>query len=183
MKPNQITKLIGRCGALALAAILSCGAFASCGKKDPDHDCGTSSQSERETVPSKTFTDVGLTVTLTDSFKKTSVEGYTVAYEATDAMLLALKENDSILKGYTLDQYAKQVISNNTTIQGKTVKHEDGLTYFEFESTVDGVTYGYFATVYQNGDDYWLLQFASTKPQYNRMRPAFVKYAKSVTFS
>lgn len=98
-------------------------------------------------------------------------------------MLLGLKENDSTLKGYTLDQYAKLVISNNSTLQDKTVKHEDGLTCFEFESTVDGVTYSYFATVYQNGNDYWLLQFASKKTQYSRMRPEFVKYAKTVTFS
>lgn len=69
MKPNQTTKLIGRCGALALAAILSCGAFASCGKD------GTSSQSEQETASPKTFTDAGLSITLTDSFKKTTVEG------------------------------------------------------------------------------------------------------------
>ena len=101
MKPNQTTKLIGRCGALALAAILSCGAFASCGKD------GTSSQSEQETASPKAFTDAGLTITLTDSFKKTTVEGYTIGYEATNVMLLGLKENDSTLKGYTLDQYAK----------------------------------------------------------------------------
>ena len=177
MKPNQTTKLIGRCGALALAAILSCGAFASCGKD------GTSSHSEQETASPKTFTDAGLSITLTDSFKKTTVEGYTIGYEATNVMLLGLKENDSTLKGYTLDQYAKLVISNNSTLQDKTVKHEDGLTCFEFESAVDGVTYSYFATVYQNGNDYWLLQFASKKTQYSRMRPEFVKYAKTVTFS
>lgn len=190
MKQNQKpdSGLICRCGALALAAILSCGAFVSCGtKNEPAQGTGTSAQSTEATVDShqKTFTDAGLTVTLSDSFKKSAVQGYTVCYEASDPMqlLLGLKENSSTLNGYTLDQYAKQVISNNAALQGKTVKHDNGLTYFEFESTVDGVTYGYFAAVYQNGNDYWLLQFSSTKANYSRLRPDFVIYAKSVSFS
>lgn len=35
MKQNSGIRLIGRCGALALAAVLSCGAFAAC-KKQPN---------------------------------------------------------------------------------------------------------------------------------------------------
>ena len=63
------------------------------------------------------------------------------------------------------------------------MKHDGGLTYFEFESTADGVTYSYLAVVYQNGSDYWLFQFASQKKDYNSMRANFMKYAKTVRFN
>lgn len=180
MKQNSGIRLIGRCGALALAAVLSCGAFAAC-KKQPNAE--QNGQTDTADLHQKEFTDAGVTVTLSDSFKKSTVTGYTIAYEATDSLLLGLKENDSSLNGKTLDQYANLVISNNASLQGISVKHDDGLTYFEFESTVDDVTYRYFAAVYQNGDDYWLMQFASQKKDYNAKRADFVKYAKSVRFS
>lgn len=191
MKQNRTVRLIGRCGALALATIFSCGAFAACSKdKDPDPDAGkatgTIAPTEEVTTADphqKTFTSAGMTITLSDDFQKSTVPGYTVGFESDDAVLLALVENDDALKGYTLDQYANKVISNNASLKGKTVKHDGGLTYFEFESTADGVTYSYLAVVYQNGSDYWLFQFASQKKDYNSMRANFMKYAKTVRFN
>ena len=64
----------------------------------------------------KTFSDEGMTITLTSDFSKQSMDGYTVCYAAKTAAVFALHEtNDQFaaagLNDVTLEQYAAQAHS------------------------------------------------------------------------
>ena len=61
----------------------------------------------------KTFSDEGMTITLTSDFSKQSMDGYTVCYASKTAAVFALHEtNDQFaaagLNDVTLEQYAAQ---------------------------------------------------------------------------
>ena len=68
----------------------------------------------------KTFSDEGMTITLTSDFSKQSMDGYTVCYAAKTAAVFALHEtNDQFaaagLNDVTLEQYAALVMQNNSS--------------------------------------------------------------------
>lgn len=67
----------------------------------------------------KTFSNEGMTITLTSDFSKQSMDGYTVCYAAKTAAVFALHEtNDQFaaagLNDVTLEQYAALVMQNNS---------------------------------------------------------------------
>ena len=75
------------------------------------------------------------------------------------------------------------VISANslTNVEVKTAS-DNKVTYFTYESTVDGVSYSYVATVFKGTDAFWLIQFSSTTNSFNaEMQDTFLGYAASVT--
>ncbi len=68
----------------------------------------------------KTFSNEGMTITLTSDFSKQSMDGYTVCYAAKTAAVFALHEtNDQFaaagLSDVTLEQYAALVMQNNSS--------------------------------------------------------------------
>ena len=68
----------------------------------------------------KTFSNEGMTITLTSDFSKQSMDGYTVCYAAKTAAVFALHEtNDQFaaagLNDVTLEQYAALVMQNNSS--------------------------------------------------------------------
>ena len=139
--------------------------------------CGCNPSAPEE----KTFTSKGLTVTLTDEFQETSIDGFTVVYSSSKIALFALKEEFSHFEaGTTLAEYADLVIKANG-LNNATVETKEGLTCFTYESTVDGVSYSYFASVFQGTDAFWLVQFSTETSDFEASKDAIVDYAKTVT--
>ncbi len=135
----------------------------------------------------KIFSSNGLTISLTNEFKKADVEGYTIAYDSKNVAVFALKEEFTLadgLKDYTPEQYAAVAIQANqlSSAQAKTV---DGLTYFEYDHTNSETnqTYHYFSYVYKSTDAFWLIQFATLDENANEYAPQIAQWAKSVMFS
>ncbi len=134
----------------------------------------------------KTFTAEGLTVTLTDDFKQTTIEGYTVAFDSANVAVLALKESFSLLEGlseFSLEEYGELVIENN----GKDVSLQtaDGLVWFEFSFHNADLNkdYHYFSYVYKANDAFWLIQFSCLEAEVATYQAPIATYAKSVTFA
>ena len=137
----------------------------------------------------KTFIKDGMSITLTNKFSESTQEGFTVVYASMTEGVMVTKESfDSlaavnITADSTLTDYANIVISANslTNIEVKTAS-DNKVTYFTYESTVDGVSYSYVATVFKGTNAFWLIQFSSTTENFNaEMQNTFLGYAASVT--
>ncbi|MBE5731270.1 MAG: hypothetical protein E7350_04910 [Clostridiales bacterium] len=135
----------------------------------------------------KTFYSDGMTITLTDEFRKTEIENYTVAYDSQKVAVFALKEPFSAFylpSSYTLEQYGNKVIEANgfTSIE---LKETDGLTYFSYKYTNSQTRqeYTYFAFVYKANDAFWLVQFATLTKNVNKYWEKIFDWAGSIEFT
>ncbi|MBS6834576.1 MAG: hypothetical protein KH270_04215 [Firmicutes bacterium] len=121
----------------------------------------------------KTFSNEGMTITLTSDFSKQSMDGYTVCYAAKTAAVFALHEtNDQFaaagLNDVTLEQYAALVMQNNSSRNPVAGDDINGCPTILYD--------------FYNEDSFWLVQFASAKDDFDTYEPGFVEAAKSVSF-
>lgn len=134
----------------------------------------------------KTFSAQGMEITLTDEFRETEMEGFDVCYDSTHAAVFCLKEPFSLMEGfedYTLEEYGELVIQSNGFEGSAELQTADGLTYFSYNSDVDGQVYSYYAVVYKADDSFWLIQFTALQEDLPDYQDSFVQWAKSVSFS
>lgn len=139
------------------------------------------------TEKAKTFSAAGMQITLTDSFRETDTDNFTVAYDSAKAAVFALREPFTLMDGMEnndLMQYADLVINANS-LGDAAVKTADGLTWFEYsaDNTELNTTYCYYAYVYKAADAFWLVQFVAAEDDAAQYAPQFAKWAKTVTFS
>ena len=147
---------------------------------------GTDMFSKESNEP-KTFSSNGMSITLTDAFNETSLEGYTVCYESQYVGVIALKESFDIIEGlsdYTIEEYGNLVIENNQFESAKKLQNKNGLTYFEYDfyNPEYKITYTYFSVLYKSSDAFWMIQFTTPKENIDNYRDSFVEWAKSVKF-
>ncbi len=139
----------------------------------------------KEKTASKAFSADGMRITLTEDFTSASVDGYTACYDSQDVAILVIKENFSLLDGleeYSLDQYGNSVLQRNQ-LSSAELKHDNGLTYFEYDYVIQNDTYYYFSVVYKADDAFWFMQFVTLKDNAERYSDKLIQWAKSVQFS
>ena len=135
----------------------------------------------------KTFSSNGMTITLTDEFRETNLENYTVTYESDDVAVFALQEAFTLVDGfedYTLEEYADLVFVVNS-LDSAELKTAEGLNYFEYDFT-DSQTndvYQYFSYVYKTDDSFWMVQFATLEENAVKYSQQITEWAKSIEFS
>ena len=133
----------------------------------------------------KEYSKAGMTITLTTKFTEKELASQTADYESTTALVTALKEEFSLAAGlekYSLKQYTDAVLSQNK-ISAK-IDMPEGKSYYSFsyEKTMSGKTYYYFATTFKAKDAFWLIQFACTTANKEKLQDNFTKWADSVKF-
>ncbi len=131
----------------------------------------------------KVFTCDEMQITLTDEFGETDYFGYKTVYKSQKSVVFVLKESFAdypILRNLTLEEYCQAVIEANKGTAA--VETEDGLTYFDYEETVDGDEIYYLAVVYRAENAFWLVQFSCDQKNVEKLRPDFIKWAQSVAF-
>ncbi|MCH5197784.1 MAG: hypothetical protein J1E34_02655 [Oscillospiraceae bacterium] len=139
-----------------------------------------------KTPQPKTFSSDGISITLTDEFRKSNLGNFTVTFDSKDVAVFALEESFSLVEGfeeYTLEQYADLVIEANG-LDSSEIKTSDGLTYFEYEftNTQTKETYRYFSFVYKTNDAFWMVQFATIDENAEEYFAQITQWAKSVEF-
>ena len=135
----------------------------------------------------KTFSDGGMSLVLTDEFRKVSVANYAAAYESKNVAVFALKEPFALVEGfgdYTLEEY-RDLVRQANRLEAQSLQTDDGLIGFTYESAnpETGEVYRYFAFVYKTGDAFWLVQFATRTETADRYADAIEKWAASARFS
>lgn len=134
------------------------------------------------------FEKDGMSITLSSAFSVLEQEGLTVAYQSRNSVVLVSKEPFSVLESAKLDgdstqkEYAEAVLLAQG-LEGIEILEGDGLTYFVYERSAGRSDYSYFASVHKSESAFWLIQFSCSFDEFDAMRPTFVTYAQSVTFS
>lgn len=123
------------------------------------------------------FSKAGLTITATDEFELTDIEGYDFCLDSRNVAVLGLKEK---VDAGSAIEYAKLVVKANNF--SADVETEDGLTYFEFDNKgSDGEDYHYIAFTYKaSGGNYWLVQFAVREDKLEKYEDKVFEWAKTV---
>ena len=136
----------------------------------------------------KTFSVAGMSIVLTDSFAEKEYISYTSYYTSQDMLVITLKEDKATFSqagisfaNTDLMEYADMVIrANGLTV---TPTQDEKFTSFVYDKTVSGKDYTYHAFVYKATDAFWLIQFATTQDDYEKMKEDIFKFAGSVTFA
>lgn len=140
------------------------------------------------TASPKDFTCEGMTVTLTNRFKETQYEGYTICYGSPDVMVIVLKESFSLQAGLdqmTLDEYANFVLQANASKSPSEITKHEGFQSMEYDffNENENKTYSYFSTMFKGPDAFWLVQFACLEQDYEANKDMFLTYANSIKFA
>ncbi|MGL5514158.1 MAG: hypothetical protein ACRDBM_13105 [Sporomusa sp.] len=140
--------------------------------------CSTQDQAQ-------TFEKDGMTITLTDQFTEKDYASYTVCYESSESLVVALKESFTLFEqvGVSTDislvEYGELVMSSNNF--EATIEETENITYFTYEKQVNGEDYTYMATLHRGADAYWLIQFACETKNFEKLQSQFIDWAKTIT--
>lgn len=135
----------------------------------------------------KNFTYDGMTITLTNKFEKSYMEDGTLCFDSENVAVYVIKDEDlEQYEIYTLEDYSEVLMlaEYNETPSAR-FHQSDGLTYIEYTYTdpESKDKYHYLAYLYQSGDAFWELTFATYESDLAKYRPQIEEWAKSVTFA
>ena len=144
--------------------------------------CGCSLFEEK----TKEYSLKGLHVTMGEGMKEEKNDSFTSYLEGKHYIFTSLKETFESLKVVNLTEeskvsdYAKLVIENNKL--DKKLIEKDGLTYFKYDSTIEGTKYFYMAFTFKSKDAFWLINFACLDSEKDSYESKFIKWAKTIKF-
>ena len=126
-------------------------------------------------------------ITLSKEYKKSTLANATWYYTSPDGLAMGIRslKDDVEKSGLEVDSasdYAVAYIKANSIPGSPSVKNKNGYVYFKYNHKVSGTEYSYLTCVYDNDDEYWLVNFACYKELYNEYEKEFFASADSVTF-
>lgn len=133
----------------------------------------------------KEFSALGMTITLTEDFRRDDMEPFNIVYRSDDVVILITRTMLSIdNKDYTLDGYAT-TLALSCSLLPTAVKKTDGLTYFTYDavSKQNNVEYRYATYIYRSDVAFWGFQFVTAKDIADTYTDLIHDWAKSVSFA
>ncbi len=137
-------------------------------------------------VAGKIFSADGMSITLTDEFKKTSFDTYNIVIASEEVVVFGLKEDFSLFEGfegYSTKEYAELVIQNNE-LEATEVTESDGSTCFTYDlvNPQDSTDYLYYAYTFKTDDAFWLVQFLLEAENSEKYNDAIKGWVSTITF-
>jgi hypothetical protein len=137
-------------------------------------------------VGDQTYSSHGMNITMGRGFKETSQVAYTVTWEGSDSMVIALKEEVATLEplGVTMDSPISdylELVKANAMLDSPIATAGD-LTYFTYEKTVENQDFYYLAVGLKAPDAFWLVQFAGLQSNKDKLTERFLGWAGTITF-
>lgn len=137
----------------------------------------------------KTFSAAGMSITLTDAFEESEMEGYTAMWESNDVAVVVLKEPFNTLTevmpkpaSASVEEYLRLLIEHNGV--GGDVEMVDGLFryYYDWTNDEEGQTYRYYTYAYKTDDAFWMVQIVMSKESLEYYEEDVSRWAQSVIF-
>lgn len=132
----------------------------------------------------KTFTNEGLSITLTDKFYEKELISVTSYYESKQMLVVVIKEKFSQLsqlgvnKNSTIEQYLNLVIRTNK--HSSSLEEENDIPYFTYEYSENGKDFKYLATATKGSDAFYLVQFCVIEDTYDDLKDDIFEYASTM---
>ena len=135
----------------------------------------------------KTFQVAGMEITLTNQFRETKPEGFTMCFDSKEMAVFTMKEVFALSEGldqHSVTEYGALLLEVNGLSGKAEIQSRDGLNFFEFTNTnaSTGVEYHYVCYFFKASDAFWSVQFAVEKENLAELRPIIETYAQSITF-
>jgi len=138
-------------------------------------------------VSPKTFSTIGLKITLDSSFKETPQSGFNMVLSSRNIAFFVNKEDFETLEnnGYSnaremsLQEYAQLIVTNNN-LSSTVHESDNGIVNFEYHKNVSGNRFIYFAIVKKGSNSFWLCQFAMLESDFNDNIPQFLDWAETI---
>lgn len=131
----------------------------------------------------------GLMLTLDSSFTEEKIDEESVAfisYAKMYAVAITYETVESLVDmGYDTDMTVAEYASLSLETDGldAEIKTADGVIYYSYESSADGVEYTNMTTVHFYGNAFWLVRFACKTEDFAEAEPQFFAWAKTVTYT
>lgn len=141
-----------------------------------------------DTPQEKTFTAGGMSITLTDAFTPSEMEGYTAMWESYDVAVVVLEEPFSTLTeamdapaSGTVEEYLRLLIEYNG--EGGAIETVDGLPRYYYDWTNEyGEIYRFYTYAYKTEDAFWMVQIVVYSENVDDYEADVSRWAQSVTF-
>ena len=138
----------------------------------------------------KSFAVQEMTITLDSTFEKDASLGFAGYLNSAKAGVFVERagfdefEESEGLDELTADQFAMFALLGGAYGDDVKLQQEDGIPFIEFSDTdsASGEPIRFLIAFYKSDKAFWDVQFVSLEKDYARMRPSFLKWAKSVTF-
>ena len=139
------------------------------------------------TVEPRTFSEEGLSITLTNEFVDAGLGNYTASYGTREVVVLTLKESFTLMEGledYTLAEYGELIIEANGMADSVTLQERDGLPYFTYKYTNPETkdVFDYTIVLFKSNDAFWSVQFATPEAKSAEYEQRIFQWAASVSF-
>lgn len=139
------------------------------------------------TVKPQTFSEEGLSITLTNEFSDAGLGNYTASYGSSEVVVLTLKESFTLMEGledYTLAEYGELIIEANGMAGSVMLQERDGLPYFTYKYTNPETNdvFDYTIVLFKSDDAFWSVQFATPESKSEAYEQRIFQWAASVTF-
>lgn len=134
----------------------------------------------------KTFTSEGVTLTLTEDFKKFRYEGtdFVSVYDSKRVAVFVFRDDFSTGEEALTGEYIDAVISSNNIVTlGKNTEADPAYYIYDYRNPDDGKTYIYYSYVYKAGDAFYTVRFAVEDKYSEDLAPKIEKWAGSAKFS
>ncbi len=151
--------------------------------------CSLMTSQPEEPLPPQpmTYSKAGLSITLTDEFTEKDYVTYTAVYESPRIAVFALKEEFRLFDSSVLSSesstadYAGLLWKSNGFTDELPLTEQDGLTWFDYDRSVNGADYTYRVYAFKGSDSFWMVQFAAFADSFDGLAPVIHSYAKTVT--
>ena len=148
-------------------------------------------------VTEKTFSDKGISITLTSAFHEAELHEeelakgelpFLLCYDSYKTTVYVTREafaDYEPLETFSLDRYTRLRISSAEWVDGAALEHTaSGIPYFEFE---ENGTSGQLKQIircytYRSDDAFWLVEFLADASDAASLRPQFDAWAETVAF-
>ena len=126
-------------------------------------------------------------ITLSKDYQKATLANATWYYTSPDGIAMGVRSSKediekSGLEANSAQDYAEAYIRANNIPGSPKVNSKDNYLYFEYNRKVSGTDYSYLTCVFDNNDEFWLVNFACYKELYNEYKNDFFESADSVVF-
>lgn len=134
----------------------------------------------------KTFSDHGITITLTTAFEESMESGYWVL-ASKKIIFVANKESIALFQTngidlMTAEEYAELVLttSNKTGTVESYNDENTSFAYTTYVSTVDSTDYQYLMICMVGENYYYCMNFSTFKSSYSKYEEKLMEYAKTI---
>ena len=132
-------------------------------------------------TPNKTFTKGDFSITLTEDFTESSLDDFYAYYQSDEVMAVVLQEDKALFGNMSLTKYADFLAEANG--YDTTQKEKDGIPYFSYTATIEGLNYYYMVFCYESENAFWAVNFGTPIGNRDDLESSFMKWAQSVQIS